>query len=114
MRQGRTAGKETYAQVKAERDRLSEIVVNQADLVAENHRLRLRVANLERQVKVWQSSTDPPEGMQKCAICRVIKPLEDFWRERSRVRGRRGYCKACEKVRYQNRKLGLTGTAKCA
>ena len=99
MRFGTNPGKETFAQVRDERDELKGQVQNQREIVVDNERLRLRVADLERQVRVWRTSLDPPEGMLKCSVCRQIKPVEAFWRERSRLRGYRSSCRVCDKAR---------------
>ena len=115
MRLGTNPGKETFAQVRDERDELKGQVQNQRELVVDNECLRLRVADLERQVRVWRKGGAAPGGVLKCSVCRQIKPVEAFWKNRSRSRGYRSYCKACDKQRYPRRQLGgLTLPTICA
>ena len=104
MQQGRKPTNGTYANLQAERDRL----------LVENAHLHERIANLQRQVAVWRASAenDLVGGKQRCADCRLVKPVEEFYRDRSRLRGYRSYCKVCDRKRYPVR--GLTKPKVCA
>lgn len=42
--------------------------------------------------------------MKCCAKCHEHKPLDDFYRQRSRKDGRHSYCKQCYNARKVNRK----------
>ena len=90
MKNGPNPAAETVFYLREENQRLFE----------ENRHLREQVSNLKRQVENWRQSMELPEGTLRCAICHVPKPKSEFWRDRSRVRGYRSYCRVCDKARY--------------
>ena len=109
MREGRSPTAQTVFYLREENRRLFE----------ENQQLRVKGANLKRQIEVWRRSQEEPDGFRNCAACKKPKPLAEFCRDRSRLRGYRSYCRTCDKERYPDRrgsggrhgKLGLTKTA---
>lgn len=40
--------------------------------------------------------------MKKCSKCKLIKPLEEFVRDRPRVDGRASWCKVCHKLKRRD------------
>ena len=90
MKKGPNPAAHTVFYLREENQRLFE----------DNRHLREQVSNLKRQVANWRQSMELPEGTIRCAICHAPKPKSEFYRDRSRVRGRRSYCKKCDVARY--------------
>jgi RNase P subunit RPR2 len=90
MKSGPSPAAQTVFYLREENQRLFE----------ENRQLRERNASLVNQVENWRRTMELPEGLLRCAICHIPKPMAEFWRDRSRPRGFRSYCKSCDKSRY--------------
>jgi hypothetical protein len=90
MKSGPSPAAQTVFYLREENGRLFE----------ENRQLREQNANLKRQIENWRKLAAEPEGFIRCATCRRSKPVTEFWRDRSRLRGYRSYCKSCDRMRY--------------
>ena len=40
--------------------------------------------------------------MKKCRVCHLLKPLDEFYRNKNRKDGRQGECNLCQSVRAKN------------
>jgi len=45
------------------------------------------------------------EGERKCYVCKIVKPLTEFWADKAEALGKSYRCKVCENKRY-NEVLG--------
>ena len=51
---------------------------------------------LQTNLKLFQ------EGKRRCRICKVIKLLNEFWKDKSKPQGYGALCKECDKKRQRN------------
>ena len=63
------------------------------------------ITNKENSLNTRKTTTNYEKETRICSICRIEKPLTEYYRNKSRVGGRDYLCKSCESVRHKNRRL---------